>query len=221
MIESIRATFQRIAVTMLSLSDLRPTLIARPGAARAADRGPPRRPGARRRPGAEIWTHMPMRASGGGFRGLVRSGARSWRWPAARRCGRCAPAPTAHSSAAPATSPSKPAHRRLEIGHTWYAPRVWASAGQPGLQARPAALRLRVARLQSGRAEDRQPQPPFPGRHRQAGRGARGRIPRPHGAPRRRACGIPSISRSCGTSGRRYASASPPALASPTVQAAE
>ena len=84
----------------------------------------------------------------------------------------------------------EPAHRRLEIGHTWYAPQVWAHPGQPGLQARPAALRVRDAGLQPRRAEDRQPQPALPGGDRQAGRDARRGVPRPHGPPRRLAAGL-------------------------------
>jgi RimJ/RimL family protein N-acetyltransferase len=110
---------------MLSLSDLRPTLIARPvrlepltedhraGLARAADQ-------------AEIWEHMPSSATGAGFDpwfdqalDLALAG-REAVW-AVRTSADGALVGSTRCLAI------EPAHRRLEVGHTWYAPRVWAT----------------------------------------------------------------------------------------------
>ena len=132
---------------MLSLSDLRPTLIAGPvrleplvaehrdGLARAADH-------------AEIWDHMPHDASGGGFDTwfdhslqLALAG-REAVW--AVRTDGALVGSTRYLAI-------EPVHRRLEIGHTWYAPQVWASRVNPACKL--ALLRYAFESLGFNRVE--------------------------------------------------------------------
>ncbi len=117
------------AVTMLTLSDLRPTLIARPvrlepltehhraGLALAADP-------------AEIWEHMPSSASGDGFDAwfdqaleLALAG-REAVWAVRTSADGALVGSTRYLAI-------EPAHRRLEVGHTWYSPRVWRARSIP------------------------------------------------------------------------------------------
>jgi RimJ/RimL family protein N-acetyltransferase len=132
---------------MLSLSDLRPTLIAgavrleplaaehRDGLARAADHG-------------EIWAHMPQDASGAGFDAwfdhslkLALAGLEAvW----AVRIEGALVGSTRYLAI-------EPAHRRLEIGHTWYAPQVWASRVNPACKL--ALLRYAFESLGFNRVE--------------------------------------------------------------------
>jgi RimJ/RimL family protein N-acetyltransferase len=71
-----------------------------------------------------IWTHMPSDASGAGFDGwfdaalLAAASGREAVW--AVRSGGTLVGSTRYLAI-------EPAHRRLEIGHTWYAPTVWAT----------------------------------------------------------------------------------------------
>jgi RimJ/RimL family protein N-acetyltransferase len=89
-----------------------------------AHREPLRRAGAM----AEIWEHMPSKASGAGFDtwfeaalAVVRDG-REAAW-----------AVVDHGAVVGSTRymAIEPGHRRLEIGHTWYAPSVWATKVNP------------------------------------------------------------------------------------------
>ena len=103
--------------------DLRPTLMAarvrlepldathRDGLARAAD--DPR-----------IWTHMPIDASGKGFDGWFDA---SLQLALAGREAVWAVRTLSDGALVGSTRylAIEPAHRRLEIGHTWYAPQVW------------------------------------------------------------------------------------------------
>ena len=71
-----------------------------------------------------IWTHMPSNASGAGFDPwfdaalTVAASGREAVW--AVRAGGALVGSTRYLAI-------EPAHRRLEIGHTWYAPAVWAT----------------------------------------------------------------------------------------------
>ncbi len=110
-------------------ADLRPTLLAarvrleplqaahREGLARAAD--DPR-----------IWAHMPIDASGAGFDAwfdaaleLARAG-REAVWAVRTLSDGALVGSTRYLAI-------EPAHRRLEIGHTWYAPTVWRTQVNP------------------------------------------------------------------------------------------
>jgi RimJ/RimL family protein N-acetyltransferase len=113
---------------VLMTLDLRPTLIAarvrleplaeahRAGLARAAD-------------APQIWDHMPSPAHGARFDAwfdaalAVAQAGREAVWAVRASDGELAGS-TRYLSI-------EPAHRRLEIGHTWYAPRVWASDVNP------------------------------------------------------------------------------------------
>jgi len=114
---------------MFTSLDLRPILLAarvrlepleaahREGLARAAD--DPR-----------IWAHMPLDASGAGFD--------TWFDASLKRAleGREAVWAVRTSSDGALVGSTRylaiePAHRRLEIGHTWYAPRVWGAQVNP------------------------------------------------------------------------------------------
>ncbi len=105
--------------------DLRPILVAarvrleplaeehRDGLARAAD-------------DPQIWTHMPIDGGGAGFPGwfdgslkLALAG-REAVWAARRLSDGALVGSTRYLAI-------EPAHRRLEIGHTWYAPGVWGT----------------------------------------------------------------------------------------------
>ena len=134
---------------MPSLSDLRPTLIARAvrlepltadhrdALARAADQ-------------AEIWEHMPSAAHGAGFAGWfdqaleVALAGREAVW-AVRASGDGEIVGSTRYLAI------EPAHRRLEIGHTWYAPRVWATQVNPACKL--ALLRYAFESLGYNRVE--------------------------------------------------------------------
>ena len=134
-------------MTMLTLSELRPTLIARPvrleplteahraGLACAANQ-------------AEIWEHMPSSASGAGFDpwfdqalDLALAG-REAVW--AVRTDGILVGSTRYLAI-------EPEHRRLEIGHTWYAPQVWASRVNPACKL--ALLRYAFESLGFNRVE--------------------------------------------------------------------
>jgi RimJ/RimL family protein N-acetyltransferase len=77
-----------------------------------------------------IWTHMPSDASGAGFKPWfdasleVALAGREAVW-AVRRLGDNALVGSTRYLAI------EPAHRRLEIGHTWYAPAAWGGAVNP------------------------------------------------------------------------------------------
>jgi RimJ/RimL family protein N-acetyltransferase len=134
---------------MLALSDLRPTLISRPvrlepltadhraGLALAADR-------------AEIWEHMPASAAGAGFDAwfnqaleLAQTG-REAVWAVRATADGVLVGSTRYLAI-------EPAHRRLEIGHTWYAPRVWATQVNPACKL--ALLRYAFESLGFNRVE--------------------------------------------------------------------
>ena len=79
---------------------------------------------------AEIWAHMPIPARGAGFD--------PWFDGALRICASGAEAAwavrTLHDGALVGSTrylAIVPAHRRVEIGHTWYAPSVWATKVNP------------------------------------------------------------------------------------------
>jgi RimJ/RimL family protein N-acetyltransferase len=134
---------------MLTLSDLRPTLIARPvrleplteehreGLAHAADL-------------AEIWEHMPSAASGAGFDpwfdqalDLALSG-REAVWAVRSSADGAIVGSTRYLAI-------EAAHRRLEVGHTWYAPQVWATQVNPACKL--ALLRYAFESLGFNRVE--------------------------------------------------------------------
>jgi RimJ/RimL family protein N-acetyltransferase len=134
-------------VTVLNLSDLRPTLIAGPvrlepliaehrdGLARAADHG-------------QIWTHMPHDASGAGFDGWFDHALRL------ALAGREAVWAVRTDGALVGSTrylAIEPEHRRLEIGHTWYAPQVWAGRVNPSCKL--ALLRYAFESLGFNRVE--------------------------------------------------------------------
>jgi RimJ/RimL family protein N-acetyltransferase len=134
---------------MLSLSDLRPTLIAGPirleplteahraGLATAANH-------------EQIWAHMPSRATGDAFdfwfdRALdLALTGREAVW---------AVRTTADGVLAGSTRylAIEEAHRRLEIGHTWYAPQVWGTRVNPACKL--ALLRYAFDSLEFNRVE--------------------------------------------------------------------
>jgi RimJ/RimL family protein N-acetyltransferase len=134
---------------MLSFPDLRPTLIARPvrleplaeghraDLARAADQ-------------AQIWEHMPICASGDGFDAWfdqaldVALAGREAVWAVRTSSDGALVGSTRYLAI-------EPAHRRLEIGHTWYSPRVWASQVNPACKL--ALLRYAFESLGCNRVE--------------------------------------------------------------------
>jgi N-acetyltransferase len=134
---------------VLTLSDLRPILIARPvrleplaeahraGLASAADH-------------AEIWDHMPIAASGDAFDAWF---DRSLELALAGREAVWAVRTTADGALVGSTRylAIKPDHRRLEIGHTWYAPRVWGGRVNPACKL--AMLRYAFETLGFNRVE--------------------------------------------------------------------
>jgi RimJ/RimL family protein N-acetyltransferase len=113
---------------MLMTLELQPTLIAarvrleplaeahRAGLARAAD-------------APQIWDHMPSPAHGVRFDAWFDAAL------AVAQTGREAVwavrAPDGELVGSTRFLSIEPAHRRLEVGHTWYAPRVWASQVNP------------------------------------------------------------------------------------------
>jgi N-acetyltransferase len=134
---------------MLSLSDLRPTLIARPvrleplteehraGLACAANQ-------------AAIWEHMPSSASGAGFDrwfdqalDLALAG-REAVWAVRTGADGALVGSTRYLAI-------EPEHLRLEVGHTWYSPRVWASKVNPACKL--ALLRYAFESLGFNRVE--------------------------------------------------------------------
>jgi N-acetyltransferase len=134
---------------MMTLSDLRPTLIARPvrleplaeehraGLSRAADQ-------------AEIWEHMPSSASGAGFDAwfdqaldLAQRGHEAV-WAVRTSVDGRLVGSTRYLAI-------EPAHRRLEIGHTWYSPSVWATQVNPACKL--ALLRYAFESLGFNRVE--------------------------------------------------------------------
>ena len=132
---------------MLSLSDLRPTLIASPvrlepltaehrdGLAVAASHG-------------EIWAHMPHDASGTGFNAWF---AHSLELALAGREAVWAVRTDGILVGSTRYLAVEPEHLRLEIGHTWYAPRVWASRVNPACKL--ALLRYAFESLGLNRVE--------------------------------------------------------------------
>ena len=134
---------------MLTLSDLRPTLIAGPvrleplvadhrdQLAHAADHD-------------EIWAHMPYQASGSGFDAWF---DHSLRLALTGREAVWAVRTTADGTLVGSTRylAIEPEHRRLEVGHTWYAPQVWASRVNPACKL--ALLRYAFESLGFNRVE--------------------------------------------------------------------
>ncbi|HXQ13093.1 MAG TPA: GNAT family protein [Caulobacteraceae bacterium] len=132
---------------MLNLSDLRPTLIAGPvrlepltaehrdGLARAADH-------------AEIWAHMPHDASGAGFDAWF---DHSLKLALAGREAVWAVRTDGALVGSTRYLAIEPEHRRLEIGHTWYAPQVWAGRVNPACKL--ALLRYAFESLGFNRVE--------------------------------------------------------------------
>ena len=132
---------------MLSLSDLRSTLIAGPvrleplvaehrdGLAPAADHG-------------EIWDHMPHDASGAGFDGWF---DHSLKLALAGREAVWAVRTDGVLVGSTRYLAIEPEHRRLEIGHTWYAPQVWAGRVNPACKL--ALLRYAFESLGFNRVE--------------------------------------------------------------------
>jgi N-acetyltransferase len=134
---------------MLSLSDLRPTLIARPvrlepltedhraGLARAANQ-------------VEIWEHMPSSASGAGFDGWfdhaldLALASREAVWAVRTSVVGALVGSTRYLAI-------EPGHLRLEVGHTWYSPRVWATQVNPACKL--ALLRYAFESLGFNRVE--------------------------------------------------------------------
>jgi RimJ/RimL family protein N-acetyltransferase len=134
---------------MLTLSHLRTTLIAGPvrlepldeahraGLAPAADH-------------IEIWDHMPSRASGDGFGAWF---DRSLELALAGREAVWAVRTTGDGALVGSTRylAIEPDHRRLEIGHTWYAPQVWGTRVNPACKL--ALLRYAFESLGFNRVE--------------------------------------------------------------------
>ena len=136
-------------MTMLTPSELRPTLIARSvrleplteghraGLACAADR-------------AEIWEHMPSSAAGADFDAWfdqalnLALGGREAVWAVRTSVDGVLVGSTRYLAI-------EPAHRRLEIGHTWYSPRVWATQVNPACKL--ALLRYAFESLAFNRVE--------------------------------------------------------------------
>jgi RimJ/RimL family protein N-acetyltransferase len=129
--------------------DLRPILVAarvrleplaeahRDGLARAADH--PR-----------IWTHMPIDGSGLGFEAwfdgaleLALAG-REAVWAVRRLCDGALVGSTRYLAI-------EPAHRRLEVGHTWYAPQAWGTQVNPACKL--ALMRYAFETLRFNRVE--------------------------------------------------------------------
>jgi RimJ/RimL family protein N-acetyltransferase len=129
--------------------DLRPILLAarvrlepleeahRDGLARAAD--DPR-----------IWTHMPIDASGPGFQGWFDA---SLKLALAGHEAVWAVRTVSDGALVGSTRylAIEPAHRRLEIGHTWYAPRVWGTPVNPACKL--ALMRYAFETLGCNRVE--------------------------------------------------------------------
>ncbi len=129
--------------------DLRPILVAarvrleplaeehRDGLASAADH-------------PEIWTHMPIDGSGAGFAGwfdgsleLALAG-REAVWAVRSLSDGALVGSTRYLAI-------EPAHRRLEIGHTWYAPQVWRTQVNPACKL--ALMRYAFETLGCNRVE--------------------------------------------------------------------
>ena len=136
-------------MTMLTRSDLRPILVASPvrleplteahraNLAPAADH-------------AEIWDHMPIRASGDGFDAWfdhsleLAIAGREAVWAVRTMADGALVGSTRYLAI-------EPEHRRLEIGHTWYAPAVWG--GQVNPACKLALLRYAFETLGFNRVE--------------------------------------------------------------------
>jgi RimJ/RimL family protein N-acetyltransferase len=163
--------------------DLRPTLLA--GGVRLEPLAPEHRDGlARAADFPEVWAHMPLDASGAGCEpwfDLSLASAEAGReaiWAVRTLADGALVGSTRYLAI-------ERRDRRLEIGHTWYTPAVWASQVNPACKLALMAHAFRDAWVQSGRAQDRSPQPQIAGGDRQARRHPRGRVPRPHDPPRR------------------------------------
>jgi RimJ/RimL family protein N-acetyltransferase len=96
----------------------------------------------------EIWAHMPSRASGDGFDAWFENATAN-----ARSGCEAVWAVRADGEVVGSTRylAIEPAHRRLEIGHTWYAPSVWASRVNPACKF--ALLRYAFETLGFNRVE--------------------------------------------------------------------
>lgn len=97
---------------------------------------------------AEIWEHMPSKASGAGFDNWFGAAL------AAVDDGREAAWAVAHHGAVVGGTrymAIEPAHRRLEIGHTWYAASAWATKVNPACKL--ALLRYAFETLGFNRVE--------------------------------------------------------------------
>jgi RimJ/RimL family protein N-acetyltransferase len=98
----------------------------------------------------EIWTHMPIDGAGAGFAGwfdgslkLALAG-REAVWAVRRLSDGALVGSTRYLAI-------EPGHRRLEIGHTWYAPQVWRTPVNPACKL--ALLRYAFETLGCNRIE--------------------------------------------------------------------
>jgi RimJ/RimL family protein N-acetyltransferase len=134
---------------MLSLSDLRPTLIAGPVRLEPLTEGH-RASLAAAANHAEIWEHMPSRATGESFELWfdhaleVALTGREAVWAVRTTADGALVGSTRYMAI-------EAAHRRLEIGHTWYAPQVWATRVNPACKL--ALLRYAFETLGFNRVE--------------------------------------------------------------------
>lgn len=96
----------------------------------------------------EIWTHMPHAASGAGFLAWFEQAL-----SAAHTAREAVWAVRADGELVGSTRylAIEPAHRRLEVGHTWYAPRTWGTRINPACKF--ALLRYAFETLRFNRIE--------------------------------------------------------------------
>jgi RimJ/RimL family protein N-acetyltransferase len=134
---------------MPTLSDLRPILIASP--VRVEPLTEAHRAGLRSAANhAEIWDHMPIAAAGDGFdawfdHSLERAlTGREAVWAVRTTADAMLVGSTRYLAI-------EPEHRRLEIGHTWYAPQVWGGRVNPACKL--ALLRYAFETLGFNRVE--------------------------------------------------------------------
>jgi RimJ/RimL family protein N-acetyltransferase len=134
---------------MPTLSDLRPILIASP--VRLEPLTEAHRAGLRSAANhAEIWDHMPIAAAGDGFDAWF---DHSLELALTGREAVWAVRTTADGTLVGSTRylAIEPDHRRLEIGHTWYAPQVWGGRVNPACKL--ALLRYAFETLGFNRVE--------------------------------------------------------------------
>jgi RimJ/RimL family protein N-acetyltransferase len=136
-------------MTMPSVSDLRPTLIAGPVRLEPLDEAH-RATLALAADHEQIWEHMPSRAAGRGFDAWF---DRSLELALSGREAVWAVRTTADGALVGSTRylAIEPEHRRLEIGHTWYAPQVWGRRVNPACKL--ALLRYAFETLGCNRVE--------------------------------------------------------------------